>query len=205
MVISLYHPASQGVSEIVNREVNKSLGIYTTQFAIHDWDLLLPAIQPCVNNTFNSSIGETPFYALFSYDSSSSSFTPPELSYAVEELAQHMQRTAQIRQHCRSHLLKAQTYYTDYTNNKRRPKDIKIGLRVYAKIDKHHQVPKNKLDLPVSEPFKVISQRRKSWKFQELSTNKNYIVHPDNTVLEPSVVISKKSKLTKSRRKLGRR
>ena len=63
------------------------------------------------------------------------------------------------RQHCRNHLLKVQTYYTNYTSNKRKPKDIKINLRVYAKIDKHRQLPKNKLDLPVSGPFKVISQK----------------------------------------------
>ena len=152
--------------------------IYATQLAIHDWYLLLPTIQNCINNTFNSSIEETPFHALISYDSSSSSFTPPKLSYAEDELTQHMQRTAQIRQHCRNHLLKAQTYYTDYTNNKRKPKDIKIGMRVYAKTDKHRQLPKNKLDLPVSGPFTVISQKGNTGKLQELFTNQNYIVLP---------------------------
>ena len=55
----------------------------------------------------------------------------------MNELTQHTQRTPEIRQHFRNHLLKAQTYYTDYTNNKRKHKDIKIGLLVYAKIDKH--------------------------------------------------------------------
>ena len=158
----------------------------------------MPTIQHCINNTFNSSIGETPFYALFSYDSSSSSFTPPKLSYAEDELTQHMKRIAQIRQHCRNQLLKAQTYYTDYTNNKRKPKNIKIGMRVYAKIDKHRQLPKNKLDLPISGPLKVISQKGKAWNLQELSTNKNYLVHPDYIVLGPSVVINEKPKITPS-------
>ena len=99
-------------------------------------------------------------------------------------------------------MLKAQTYYTDCTNNKRKPKDIKIGMRVCAKIDKHCQLPKNKLDLPVSGPFKVISQKGKAWKLQELSTNKNYIVHPDYIVLEPSVLINKNVNLRQIKKKV---
>ena len=140
--IAPFHPASQGFSEVINREVNKLLRIYTTQLAIHDWDILLPTIQHCINDTFNSSIGETPFYAFFYYDSSSSSFSPPKLSYAEDELTQHLTRTAQIRQHCREHLPKSQTQYTDYTNINRKTKDIQIGSRVYAKIDKHRHTSK---------------------------------------------------------------
>ena len=158
--IAPFHLASQGFSEVINREVNKLLRIYTTQLAIHDWDILLPTIQHCINDTFNSSIGETPFYALFSYDSSSSTLSPPKLNYAEDELTQHLQRIAQIGQHCREHLLKAQAQYTDYTNSNRKTKNIQIGSRVYAKIDKHRHTPKNKLDLPISAPFKAIAPQR---------------------------------------------
>ena len=58
--------------------------------------------------------------------------------------------------------------------------------------------PTNKLDLSVSGPFKVISQKGKAWKLQELSTNKNYSVQPDYIVLRQSVVINEKPKLTKN-------
>ena len=68
-------------------------------------------------------------------------------------------------------------------------------MRVYAKIDKHRQLPNNKLDLPVSELFKVISRKGNAWKLQELFTNKNYINHPDYIVLGPSVVINEKPKI----------
>ena len=130
MQIAPFHPASQGFSKVINREVNKLLRIYTTQLAIHDGDILLPTIQHCINDTFNSSISESPFYALFSYDSSCSSFPPPKLSYAEDELTQHLQRSAQIGQHCREHLLMAEAQYTDYANTNRKLKDIKIGSRV---------------------------------------------------------------------------
>ena len=193
--IAPFHPASQGFSEVINREVNKLLRIYTTQLAIHDWDILLPTIQHCINDTFNSSIGESPFYALFSYDSSSSSLSPPKLSYAEDELTQHLTRTAQIRQHCREHLLKAQAQYTDYTNINRKTKEIQIGSRVYAKIDKHRHTPKNKLDLSISGPFKVLAPLGKAWKLLELSTNKKFTVHPDYIVLRPSVTTNVNPKI----------
>ena len=140
----------------------------------------MPTIQQCINNTFNSSISETPFYALFSYDSSSSSFTSPKLSYAEDEFAQHIQKTAEIRQHWRNRLLRlklttpiVQIIDIISTIGVQIVQIIdiicticvqKLSLRVCAKIDKHRQLPKNKLDLPISAPFKVTSQKGKVWK-----------------------------------------
>ena len=175
--IAPYHAASQGLSERINREVNKLLRIYTTQFAIHDWDKFLPVIQLCINNTFNSSIGETPFYSLFAHDPSTSSFVPPKFNYSEDELNQHMQRVSAIREYCRETLLAAQDKYTEYTNTGREPKDITVGQRVYAKVSKHR--PTGKLDLPIAGPFEIISPKGNAWKLRELATNRTYIVHPD--------------------------
>ena len=77
--VSVFHPQNQGCSERINKEINNLLRIYTAQYAIHDRDTLLPTIQLCINNTFNSSIGETPFLALFAHDPSTSAFTPSKL------------------------------------------------------------------------------------------------------------------------------
>ena len=67
--IAPYHPASQGLAERINREVNKLLRIYTNELMINDWDELLPVIQLTINNTHNASIGDTPFIALYGYGS----------------------------------------------------------------------------------------------------------------------------------------
>jgi len=177
--IAPYHPASQGLSERVNLEVTKLLRIFTEQYAINDWDSLLPVIQLAINNTFNASISETPFYALFSFDSGTVTLSPPRLHYGEDDLTQHLQKVAKVRQHCRERLLMSQAAYTDYFNAGRRTKDIEIGQRVYAKISKHRLKPKKKLDMPVSGPFKVMGRKGKAWILKELATEKQYVVHPD--------------------------
>jgi len=177
--ISPYHPASQGLSERVNLEVAKLLRIFTEQYAINDWDSLLPVIQLSINNTFNASIAETPFFALLGYDSGTVTLSPPRLHYGEDDLTQHMRRVAQVRQHCRERLLKSQAAYTDYSNAGRQPKDIQVGQRVYANISKHRQKPRRKLDMPVSGPFQVVKQKGKAWILKELATGKTFVVHPD--------------------------
>ena len=185
--IAPYHPASQGLSERINREINKLLRIYTNQLAIHDWDVLLPVLQLTINNTYNSSIKETPFFALFGYDGNTEALAPPKFSYSEDELTQHQNRVAQIREHCRQQLLKSQDAYTDYTNSGRKNKDIAIGHRVFAKLDKYRTNPRQKLDLPISGPFEVTERRGKAWVLKELATQKVYIVHPDLIVTHKKI------------------
>lgn len=176
--ISPYHASSQGLSERVNREINKLLRIYTTTHATKNyWDDLLPVLQLTINNTFNSTIKETPFYALYGYDSFTETLQSPKLNYDESDLAQRMQRITSIRRHCREKLLEAQGKYTEYANKGRSPKEIKIGQRVFAKLAKFKQ--HNKLDLPISGPFKVVGKQGKAYQLQEITTKKTWKVHPD--------------------------
>lgn len=174
--IAPYHPASQGLSERINREIAKLLRIYTSELSINDWDKLLPTIQLTINNTFNSSILESPFFALYGYDSSSVTFAPSKMQYSEDELHQHMRRIRDVRTHCRDSLLKAQATFTDYTNAKRKDKDIHIGQRVYAKLPRQNR---RKLDLPVSGPFLVKASKGKAWVLHDVQTGQTFVTHPD--------------------------
>ena len=133
MEIAPYHLASQGLAERINREINKLLRILLQQHNMNDWDKLLPVVQLSINNTYNTSIHESPFFALYGYDSNTITLAPPQLNYSADVLHQHMQRVAKVRQYCRDFLLQQQAEYTDYTNKGRKPKDIEPGQRVYAK------------------------------------------------------------------------
>jgi hypothetical protein len=175
--IAPYHPESQGIAERINREINKLLRIYTNSLATSDWDELLPVLQLTINNTYNSSLKETPFFVLYGYDSPTITLNPPKLNYDESNLAQHMNRMSIIREHCRESVLKAQASYTDYVNDKRSSKDIKIGQRVFAKLDKW--LHKQKLDLPITGPFIVVGKKGRALKLKQLATNKIYLVHPD--------------------------
>ena len=175
--IAPYHPASQGLAERINREITKLLRIYTNQLASNDWDELLPVLQLTINSTFNASLGEAPFFALFGYDSPTISLTAPKLNYDESDLNLRLQRVAKVREHCRKTLLESQSQYTNYTNTKRSPKKITVGQRVYAKLDK--QAKRHKLDWPVSGPFVVIGNRGRALKLKDVKTKGIIEVHPD--------------------------
>ena len=180
--VAPYHPSSAGFSERINREVNKLLRMFVNQLAINDWDQLLPVVQLCINNTFNASLKETPFYALYGYDGASIALNPPRFSYREDGLTQHMQRVTQIRAFCRKSLLQAQSSYTESANKGRKEKQIKVGSRVFARTDKHQPQEKRKLDLPISGPFIVIASTGKAWTLEEISTGNRYVVHADYIV-----------------------
>lgn len=175
--IAPYHPASQGLAERINKEINKLLRIYTDSLATSDWDELLPVIQLTINNTYNSSIQETPFYALYGYDSFTEALQSPKHNYDESDFALRMQRITKIRQHCREKLLEAQKKYTDYTNKDRTPKEIKVGQRVFAKLDKFKNHAK--LDYPITGPFVVLKEHGRAFQLEDVATKRKWIVHPD--------------------------
>ena len=84
-----------------------------------------------------------------------------------------------------------QERYTDYTNTKRKTKIISAGDRVYAKLK---QKSLSKLDCPISGPFRVESRRQNAWNLRELSTQKSYVVHPDQIITRKHSVNDTKTK-----------
>ena len=50
---------------------------------------------------------------------------------------------------------------------------------MYAKITKHQQSPKQKLDLPVSGPFQITGKTEHAWNLLELASGKSFLVHAD--------------------------
>ena len=177
--VAPYHAASNGLSERINREVNKFLRIFIDELDEPDWDKMLPVVQQTINNSFNSSLRETPFYALFGYDSAAMALSPPKFSYSEDALTEHLTRISRTREFCRKALLKAQEAYTKTTNNKRVVKTIRVGQRVFAKLAGQQSGPLRKLDYPVQGPFTVVRNKGKAWVLQEIATKKEFVVHPD--------------------------
>ena len=179
--VSPYHPQSQGLAERINREVNKLLRIYTNDLQLQDWDSLLETIQLTINNTFNVSLGETPFFCLFGYDSPTVSLIEPVTNYGEDDLNHHLKRIKTIRTHCRRELLKIQSQYTDYTNLKRQQKDLQIGQRIFAKLDKHHR--HFKLNYPITGPFQIVDKKGQAMKIEHLESGETFIIHPDSILV----------------------
>ena len=178
--IAPYHPQSAGLAERINRELNKLLRIYTHEIASNDWDEFLPTLQLTINNTYNSSLGETPFYALYGYDSPTVTLTNPRLNYSEDDLTSHLKRVIAIRDYTLSMLKANQKQVTYQQNEKRKEKPIQVGDRVFAKLKGIHT---NKLDLPVSGPFKVIGQKGRAYKLSRPQSRDELIVHPDDLII----------------------
>ena len=98
--VAPYHPASQGLAERINKEVNSMIRIYSSQLAMEDWDQLLPIIQLTLNNTFNASLQETPFFSLYGYDSRTVTYSSPKVNYSEDNSTQHLKRVTTIRDYC---------------------------------------------------------------------------------------------------------
>ena len=179
--IAPYHPSSQGLAERINREVNKLLRIYSNELAISDWDDLMPIIQLTINNTYNSSIKETPFHLLYGFDSPTiqvhqrKSYNP--------DLA-HEQRLQAIRTHCKETLLEMQEKYTTQANKNKSAKTIKIGDRVFAKLKKFYI--HRKLDYPIDGPFTVTGTEGNAYLLKHVESKKIFKVHPDYIILKKS-------------------
>ena len=136
----------------------------------------------CINNTYNTSIGETPFYMLYGYDSPTISLVSPKINYRDDDLSIHLKKVSEIREHCRSTLLKAQEKYTKIKNIKRKEKPISIGDRVFARLKKHYT--HKKLNYPISGPFIVDAFKGNALVLKAVSTEEKYTVHPDEIILK---------------------
>ena len=180
--IAPFHPSSQGLAERQNKEINKLLRIYTNELKIPDWDEFIPTIQLTINNTFNSSIKETPFYALYGYDSPTITFVKPKINYKEDDLSYHLKNVSEVREHCSNALLKSQIEYTNIKNINRKEKNIQIGQRVFARLKKHYQ--HRKLNYPISGPFKVESKKGNAFILKGIYSEETYTVHPDEIILK---------------------
>ena len=179
--IAPYHPSSQGLSERINKEINKLIRIYSNELALSDWDELMPIIQLTINNTYNASIKETPFHLLYGYDSPTIQFHQRK-SYNPD--LDHEQRLHAIRIHCKTNLLAMQDKYTNQANKNKNEKIIRVGDRVFAKLKKYyvHQ----KLNYPIDGPFSVTGTEGNSYLLKHDATKKTYKVHPDLIIIRKS-------------------
>ena len=136
------------------RKVIQALRIYCEQKAI--WDMVLPEIVAMINATFNSTVGDSPHYAVFGFDrrkprnalSSNTRVTMNELSNQANELVMDCKQVIHeaVKHNTAARIL-------DY--NKRRVLDeLKRGQRVFV----HKSVlpdSYDKLDSPFQGPFIV--------------------------------------------------
>ena len=63
---SAHHPETDGQTERMNRVLEETLRHYVND-NMNNWDKLLPAAEFAINNSYQQSIGTTPFYLTYGY------------------------------------------------------------------------------------------------------------------------------------------
>lgn len=156
---SAYHPQSDGQSERLNRCLETYLRCMTGHKPT-DWSKWLPLAEFWYNTNFHSTIGMTPFKALYGYD-------PPLPTFElicqskVESVDQMLKNRQLMVKALRENLLKAQSRMKQQADSKRSERSFEVGDMVYLKLQPYRQISvvvrkSLKLAAKFYGPYKVI-------------------------------------------------
>jgi hypothetical protein len=142
---SSYHPQTDGQSE----RVNQCLEMYL-RCAVHDspmkWKSWLPLAELWYNTSFHSSLGCSPFKALYGYEANSGVavlLTSSEPSEAVDVIQARETHLANLKEH----LSAARNRMKMFADRQRSDRQFQVGDMVLLKLQPYTQ------QLVVSRPF----------------------------------------------------
>jgi hypothetical protein len=157
---SAYHPQSDGQTEVLNKVVELFLRCFTFNNP-KSWSKVLSWAEYWYNTAFQTSIGMTPFKALYGRD-------PPYLTkYEAQvtdppALQEELMERDKILQQLKCNLDRAQQYMKKQVDKHRRDVTFQVGDLVLVKLQPYRQqsvaLRKNqKLGMRYFGPFEIIS------------------------------------------------
>lgn len=153
-----YHPQTDGQSERVNQTLEQYLRIFTS-YEQDDWSELLPLAELVYNNSYNESIGMSPFYAVTGQDAEVEAFeeiTPIDKSNPPEagRIKDHFSRIYGYLDH---HLKRAQERYKETADMYRREEEsYQINDKVLLSTRNIRTLrPTKKLDVTYVGPYRI--------------------------------------------------
>lgn len=156
-----YHPQTDGQTE----RVNQCLEMYL-RCAVHDsptkWAAWLPRAEFWYNSTYHSSLGCTPYKALYGQDPNVGQLAGQSTSLHPDVqtwLASQPEHTTLLK----DHLARAQCKYKHFADKKRSDRQFAEGEMVYLRLQPYAQSsvvnrPCPKLALKYFGPFKVLEK-----------------------------------------------
>jgi len=179
-ISSAYHPQTDDQSEVVNRCVEQYLQCFVSQQP-HKWNSFLSWAKFWYSTTYYSSIGMTPFQALYGRP-------PPSISNyqvgasSVNEVDQTMVSRNTILQQLKINLHAAVNRMKQMADSKRRDVDFQVGDLVFLKIHPYCQQtvsrrPYQKLASRFYGPYKIEEKVGKvAYKLQLLAGARLHLV-----------------------------
>ncbi|KAI3714665.1 hypothetical protein L6452_21623 [Arctium lappa] len=155
-----YHPQTDGQSERTIQTLEDMLRSCVIDFG-GSWDSHLPLVEFAYNNSYHSSIGMTPFEALYGrkcrtpvcwLEAGEKQFAGPEI----------VQETADKVKCIRERMKASQDRQKSYADKKRRPMEFQVGDRVMLKVSPWKGIirfgKRGKLSPRFLGPFKVLKR-----------------------------------------------
>jgi hypothetical protein len=134
---SSYHPQSDGQSEALNKCLEQFLRCFTVDQP-KQWSKMLSWAEFWYNSSFQSSIGMTPFKAVYGRDA------PALIKYEVchndqPGLQELLLNRDKILEQLKQNLAKARANMKKYADKKRRPLEFQLGDMVLVKLQPYRQ------------------------------------------------------------------
>ena len=171
-----YHPQTDGQSERMIQEVQKTLRMYVNYFQ-NDWSSKLSMVEFAINDTTKSSTGHSPFQLVLGFNPNPGTI-PYDISTKVPSVEEFLSGLQQAREQAQKSLEKAADSMKRFADRKRRPAPhYKVGDRVLLDASNYPTTrPSRKLSERRHGPFKIIEQV--SDLNYRLQLPKNWKIHP---------------------------
>ena len=206
--VAPYRPQANGLCERINSKILNILRIKCGRSDLNkEWDLFLEEIEAAINSSFNATLGDTPFYALFHFDKKSlyTSNLIPENNphYSHEEYLSSMaSRSSEVYTSIKENMNKNIDSYLTQSNKRKGNRVLRVGERVYVRyIPKPGEFKKfaAKWQGPCSVK-KILNLKQTKFEIYNSITGKCQICHIDNLLSRDDIQHedSKSKPLTKT-------
>ncbi|ROT76218.1 hypothetical protein C7M84_005203 [Penaeus vannamei] len=182
--VLLYRPQANGLTERLNRTI---LGMLRTSLASSgsEWDLWIPIIQMAINNTFHSTLGDTPHFVVYGEDRR----LPYELldqsprpTYTDDYASRVIRKKQEIYNIARRHLQFERDRIIRQQHKLSRRKDITAGALMF-RLASERSVLMPKLSPRFDGPYRVLQVRHNKALCRILLTSSQSWFHFDTLKL----------------------
>ena len=174
-----YHPHGNGLAEASVKKVLHALKMFCSCHDRSTWDLFLPDVVSFINDSYNYTLGDTPFYALFKVDKRHPLNKARQFHSMHEDLVSVNKTFSEVRSYLQERLVGQAITETLRRNVDRRQVKLTIGDRVFV----HHSVVQEshgKFSPTYVGPYKVVEFKPPaSYVVKNLTSQKSRLLHKD--------------------------